>query len=218
MVINQYFDHTLLSPDANRLQIKELCEQAKAYEFYAVCVNSSYVSQAVEMLSGSNVKVAAVVGFPLGACSTDVKAFEAADACRKGASEIDMVIQIGRLKEGDTDYVQKDIAAVVKSAADYNASVKVILETCLLTEEEIICGCRLASNAGAAFVKTSTGFSSGGATKEHVALMKHTVGDSVKVKASGGIRTLQDALTMIEAGADRIGTSSGVKIMEEFLR
>lgn len=217
MVINQYFDHTLLSPDANSMQIKKLCEQAMAYKFYAVCVNSSYVSLASEKLSGSDVKIAAVVGFPLGACSTEAKAFEAADACRKGASEIDMVIQIGRLKEGDTDYVKADIEAVVKAAADYGAAVKVILETCLLTEEEIICGCKLAAEAGAAFVKTSTGFGKGGATEDHVALMKKTVGNSMKVKASGGIRTLQDALTMIEAGADRIGASVGVSIMEEYL-
>ena len=202
MVINRYFDHTLLSPDAGKLQIKKLCDQAKAYEFYAVCVNSSYVSLAAEALSGSDVKIAAVVGFPLGACSTEAKAFEAADACRKGAAEIDMVIQIGRLKDGDTDYVKDDIAAVVKAAADYKAAVKVILETCLLTEEEI--------------VKTSTGFSNGGATREHVALMKRTVGDSLKVKASGGIRSLQDALAMIEAGADRIGASASVEIMKEF--
>lgn len=216
MVINRYFDHTLLSPDAGKLQIKKLCDQAKAYEFYAVCVNSSYVSLAAEALSGSDVKIAAVVGFPLGACSTEAKAFEAADACRKGAAEIDMVIQIGRLKDGDTDYVKDDIAAVVKAAADYKAAVKVILETCLLTEEEIVCGCRLAAEAGAAFVKTSTGFSNGGATREHVALMKRTVGDSLKVKASGGIRSLQDALAMIEAGADRIGASASVEIMKEF--
>lgn len=218
MKLNQYFDHTLLKADATEAQIEALCSQAKAYGFYSVCVNSSYVSLAASLLSESDVKVAAVVGFPLGACTTGCKAFETEEACRAGAKEIDMVLNVGMLKSGNTDYVREDIAAVVSAAAASQAKVKVILETCLLTDEEVVLACRLAQQAGAAFVKTSTGFSSGGATVHHVQLMKKTVGETMKIKASGGIRTYTDVKKMIAAGADRIGASASVSIMEEAAR
>lgn len=218
MKLNRYFDHTLLKPDATKEQIETLCSQAKAYEFYSVCVNSAYVSLAASLLSDSDVKVAAVVGFPLGACTTNCKAFETEEACRAGAKEIDMVLNVGMLKSGNTDYVREDIAAVASAAAASDAKVKVILETCLLTDEEIVLACKLAQQAGAAFVKTSTGFSSGGATVHHVQLMKQTVGDTLKIKASGGIRTYADVKKMLAAGADRIGASASVSIMEEAAR
>jgi deoxyribose-phosphate aldolase len=214
--LNKYFDHTLLKPDATRDQILALCREAIVFDFYAVCVNSSFVADAVQALSQSNVKVAAVVGFPLGACTSATKAFEAAEACKAGADEIDMVIALGPLTSGEDELVRQDIAAVTRAAEPYGAKVKVILETCLLTDEEIIKGCRLAEAAGAHFVKTSTGFSTGGATTHHVELMKSCVGDRLQVKASGGIRTLEDTLAMIEAGADRIGASASAAIMKEF--
>lgn len=215
MDLNQYFDHTLLKADATKAQIIRLCEEAKAYHFYSVCVNSSYVKPAADQLAGSDIKVAAVVGFPLGACTTSAKAFETEDACKNGASEIDMVLHVGKLKDKDYAYVKEDIAAVVKAAASYSAIVKVIIETCLLSPEEIVTACELAKEAGAAFVKTSTGFSTGGAAAEDVALMKKTVGSTMQVKASGGIRTLADVRAMIEAGANRIGASASVRIMQE---
>lgn len=218
MDLNKYFDHTLLKADARREDIDKLCREAKDYGFYSVCVNSCYAGYAVRRLAESDVKVTAVVGFPLGAVSTEAKAFETACACRDGASEIDMVIQIGKLKDGDYDYVRKDIAEVVSTAERYNAIVKVILETCLLTDEEILKGCKLAEEAGAVFVKTSTGFSTGGATEAHVALMKKAVAGKLKVKASGGIRDLETVQKMINAGADRIGASAGVEIMKEAMR
>jgi len=214
--LNKYFDHTLLKPDATSGQIMKLCREAKKYDFYSVCVNSSYVPMAVRELADTDIKAAAVVGFPLGACTSAVKAFEAEEACRNGAEEVDMVLHIGRLKDGDFTYVEEDIHAVVSAAAKYGAGVKVILETCLLTSDEITAACRLAAAAGAAFVKTSTGFSSGGACAEDVALMKKTAGNTLKVKASGGIRTLADVLAMIDAGADRIGASASTQIMEEW--
>ncbi len=213
--LNKYFDHTLLKPDATSDQILKLCREAKKYDFYSVCVNASYVPMAARELEGTDIKVAAVVGFPLGACTSAVKAFEAEEACRNGASEVDMVLHIGRLKDGDFTYVEEDIRQVISAAAKYGAAVKVILETCLLTSDEITDACRLAMAVGAAFVKTSTGFSTGGASAADVALMRKTVGDTLKVKASGGIRTLADVLTMIDAGADRIGASASVQIMEE---
>lgn len=185
--LNKYFDHTLLKADAVPAQIEELCSEAAKYQFYSVCVNSCYVKLCSELLSGSPVKIAAVVGFPLGACTTSAKAFETEDACRDGAKEIDMVINIGALKSGNFDFVRDDIKAVVDTAAKYGAIVKVIIETCLLTDEEKVKACQLSEEAGAAFVKTSTGFSTGGATKEDVALMKSVVGDRLQVKASGGI-------------------------------
>jgi deoxyribose-phosphate aldolase len=211
--MNLYIDHTLLKPEATETDIKKLCAEAKEYRFYSVCVNSSYVESAARELSGSDTKVCAVVGFPLGAMELNSKAFEADQACLHGATEIDMVIHVGALKEGRFDYVVNDIAAVVSVAAEYEAKVKVILETCLLTKEEIIKACQLAVQAGADFVKTSTGFSTGGATAEDVALMRATVGSRAQVKASGGIRDIEKANEMIAAGADRLGTSASIAIV-----
>jgi len=211
--MNLYIDHTLLKPEATEADIKKLCSEAREYHFYSVCVNSSYVELASMELSGSQTKVCAVVGFPLGAMELNSKAFEADQACLHGATEIDMVIHVGALKEGRYDYVANDIAAVVSVAADYDAKVKVILETCLLTKEEIVKACELAVQAGADFVKTSTGFSTGGATVEDVALMRTTVGDRAQVKASGGIRDIEKAKEMIAAGADRLGTSASIAIV-----
>jgi len=213
--INRYFDHTLLKPEATESDIIKLCSEAKEYGFYAVCVNSCYVPLAKESLEGSDVKIASVVGFPLGTCSIAVKAFETDWACSEGAQEIDMVIHVGALKEQRYDYVRQDIATVVAVAMKYNASIKVILETCLLTDEEIVKACELSMEAGAAFVKTSTGFSKEGATAHHVSLMKETVGNDLGIKASGGIRDLAKAKEMIEAGADRIGASASVEIVKE---
>ena len=212
--LNKYFDHTLLKADALPAQIEKLCAEARQYDFYSVCVNGCHVANCRKLLTGSAVKVAAVVGFPLGACETSVKAFETERACADGASEVDMVINIGALKSGQLDAVRADIRAVVEAAASHGALVKVIIETCLLTDEEKVTACRLAEEGGAAFVKTSTGFSSGGATAEDVKLMRETVGDRLQVKASGGIRDLKTVLMMIEAGADRIGASASVSIME----
>ena len=215
MKLNQYFDHTLLKPEATTAQVQVLCEEAKEHNFYAVCVNSSMVSAASESLEGTDVKVAAVVGFPLGACTTSSKVFETEEACKAGATEIDMVLHLGKLKEGAWDYVYADIAAVVWAASHYNAIVKVILETCQLSDEEIVRACQVSEQAGAAFVKTSTGFSTGGATAHHVALMRQTVSEAVQVKASGGIRDYKTVMEMIEAGADRIGASASVAVMKE---
>jgi deoxyribose-phosphate aldolase len=212
--MNLYIDHTLLKPEATEADIKRLCGEAREYHFYSVCINSSYVELAAMELSGSQTKVCAVVGFPLGAMELNSKAFEADQACLHGATEIDMVIHVGALKEGRYDYVSNDIAAVVSVAADYDAKVKVILETCLLTKEEIIKACELAVQAGADFVKTSTGFSTGGATVEDVALMRATVGEKAQVKASGGIRDIEKAKEMIAAGADRLGTSASIAIVQ----
>ena len=214
MKLNKYIDHTLLKPEATEEQILKLCDEALEYDFYSVCVNSCYVPLAVDKLSGSDVKVAAVAGFPLGAMSTASKVFEAREAVEAGASEIDMVINVGALKEGRYEYVLHEIAALV----DVCPCLKVIIETCLLTDEEIVKACELAVEAGADFVKTSTGFSTGGATSEDVALMRETVGNKAKVKASGGIRTLADAEKFIELGADRLGCSAGVQIMKEYLK
>ncbi len=214
--LNKYFDHTLLKAEATEKEIKKLCEEAKQYEFYSVCVNGCYVPLAVEELKASEVKVAAVVGFPLGAMATEAKAFETDWVCNSGAKEVDMVINVGALKEGRYDYVKDDICAVVAMADEYDSTVKVILETCLLTDTEITKACELSMEAGAEFVKTSTGFSTGGATEHHVALMRKTVGEHTKVKASGSIRDLETTLKMIEAGADRIGASASVAIMNAF--
>ncbi|MGC2872230.1 deoxyribose-phosphate aldolase [Ihubacter sp. rT4E-8] len=215
MKINTYIDHTLLRPDASEADIANLCAEAISYQFSAVCVNSCYVSLAARLLSGTNISIASVIGFPLGAMSTASKAFEAEDACINGASEIDMVLNIGKLKDGDEAYVEADVRAVVKAAEKYGGSVKVILETCLLNDDEIIRACQLAEAAGAHFVKTSTGFSTGGAEARHVALMRSCVGNRLGVKASGGIRNLETVKTMIKAGANRIGASAGVTIMKE---
>ena len=215
MKLNQYFDHTLLKPEATTAQVQTLCAEAREHGFYAVCVNSSMVSTAYEAVKDSDVKIAAVVGFPLGACTTSSKVFETEEACKLGAKEIDMVLHVGKLKEGEWDYVHADIAAVVWAASHYGAIVKVILETCLLTDEEIVRACQVSAEAGAAFVKTSTGFGSGGATAHHVALMRQSVSEAVQVKASGGIRDYKTVMEMIEAGADRIGASASVAVMKE---
>ncbi|WP_160035739.1 deoxyribose-phosphate aldolase [Paenibacillus sp. An7] len=205
-------DHTLLKADARREDIIKLAEEAKEYGFASVCVNPGFVSTAYEVLKDTpQVKVCTVIGFPLGANTSEVKAYETKDAIANGATEVDMVINISALKDGNDDYVAADIKAVV-DAAKGKALTKVIIETCLLTEEEKVRACKLAVQAGADFVKTSTGFSTGGATKEDIALMRKTVGPDVGVKASGGVRSAEDALVMIEAGASRIGTSGGVAI------
>ncbi|WP_068783656.1 deoxyribose-phosphate aldolase [Paenibacillus phocaensis] len=206
-------DHTLLKADAGRAAIIKLAEEAKQYGFASVCVNPTWVKTAAEVLKDSPVKVCTVIGFPLGASAPEVKAFEAAHAIAEGAGEVDMVINIGALKDGDDDFVRRDIAGVVQSAAG-KALVKVIIETCLLTDEEIVRASKLSVEAGADFVKTSTGFSTGGATVEAVALMRKTVGPDVGVKASGGVRSLADAEAMIRAGATRLGTSAGVAIAQ----
>lgn len=213
--LNEYFDHTLLKSEATTEDIRKLCAEAVEYGFYSVCVNSCYVETAVEALTGSSVKVACVVGFPLGASLSEIKAGEAAMAASAGAAEIDMVLNVGAMKDGRYEDVRDDIVEVVESAAEFDAAVKVILETCLLTDSEIVRACQLAEEAGAAFVKTSTGFSSGGATAHHVRLMRETVGDRLQIKASGGIRDLNTVLEMIEAGADRIGASASVSIIKE---
>lgn len=207
-------DHTILKPEATQDMIVELCNEAMENNFAAVCVNPYYVSKCKEILKDSQVKIATVVGFPLGANTKEVKAFETKNAINNGAQEIDMVINIGALKDGDYHVVREDIEAVVEAAKD-KAIVKVIIETSLLTEEEKIKACELSKEAGADFVKTSTGFSTGGATVEDVRLMKSIVGDELEVKASGGVRDLDTAKKMIEAGATRLGTSSGVQISKE---
>jgi deoxyribose-phosphate aldolase len=204
-------DHTLLKAEATAADIERLCAEARRHRFHSVCVNSSHVPQAARLLQGSDVKTVAVVGFPLGAMSTAAKAFEARQAVRDGTTEIDMVLALGRLKSGDAKGVAEDIRAVVQAAQP--APVKVILETSLLTDAEKVLACQLAQQAGAAFVKTSTGFGSGGATEADVALMRRTVGAAMGVKASGGIRSREDALRMIRAGADRIGASTSVSIV-----
>lgn len=212
--LNKYIDHTLLKPDATKDEITKLCNEAKEFDFYSVCVNSRWVELAKSLLEGTDVKIAAVVGFPLGAMATKAKAYETEIACESGASEIDMVMDIGALKSKDFDAVRDDIKAVCDAAAKYGSIVKVILETGLLSKDEIVTACKLSEEAGAAFVKTSTGFGHGGAEIENVKLMRESVSDAVDVKASGGIRDKETALKMIEAGAGRIGTSSGIKIVE----
>jgi len=211
-------DHTLLKPEASREDIEKLCREAMQYGFYSVCVNPAYVRQAAALVRGSPVKVCAVVGFPLGAQAPEIKVLEARKAIRDGASEIDMVINVGALKSGDDVLVLRDIRGVVEVCLERQAICKVILETALLSEEEKIRACQLAMKAGAHFVKTSTGFGPGGATEEDVRLMRKTVGNKLGVKASGGIRSYEDALRMIAAGANRIGSSSSVKIIEEARR
>lgn len=212
MNIAGMIDHTLLRADATQEEITKLTAEAKQYGFASVCVNPAWVSYSKEQLSGTDVKVCTVIGFPLGASTSAVKAYETQDAIANGAAEVDMVINVGELKAGNDALVQQDIEAVVKAASG-KAIVKVIIETCLLTDDEKVRACKLAVQAGADFVKTSTGFSKGGATKEDVALMKNTVGDQAEVKASGGVRSLEDVKLMIEAGATRIGASSGVSIV-----
>jgi len=214
MNIAKYIDHTNLKSYATKEDIIKLCEEAKKYGFYAVCVNPYRVKLAKEHLKGTDIKVASVIGFPLGATPTEVKVFEAKKALENGADELDMVINIGALKDKNYEYVKKDIEDVTKVAHEKGAIVKVIIETCYLSEEEKEIACKLAMEAGADFVKTSTGFGTEGATIEDVKLMRKVVGDKLGVKAAGGIRTYEEALAMINAGANRIGTSSGVKIIE----
>ena len=204
-----YIDHTLLKPIATKADILKLCEEAKQYHFASVCVNPCWVSLCAEVLKGSGVNVCTVIGFPLGANTSEIKAEEAALAIKQGAKEVDMVINIGALKEGNIDYVYQDILAVRK--ASKGKILKVIIETSYLTDEEKKTVCKLAAKAGADFVKTSTGFSNAGATVEDVKLMKEASG--IKVKASGGVRTKEDAIKMIEAGACRLGASAGIKIV-----
>lgn len=207
-------DHTLLKPDATADQIAQLCYEARKYEFASVCVNPTHVKLCADLLKGSQVDVCTVIGFPLGASAPDVKAFEAETAIHDGATEIDMVINIGALKARDHDLVAKDINAVVRTAHAHGVIVKVIIETSLLSEEEKVTACLLSKEAGADFVKTSTGFAGGGATVEDVALMRRVVGPEMGVKASGGVKTFADAQEMVAAGATRIGASAGVKIVQ----
>ncbi len=208
-----YMDHTLLKANASKEQILEICREAKQYHFASVCVNSYWIALAAKELEGTDISPCCVVGFPLGAMLTSAKVRETRDAVAAGAKEIDMVLNIGAVKSGDWDAVKEDIAAV--NAAKGSAKLKVILETCLLTDKEKVKACEISKETGADFVKTSTGFSVGGATAADVALMRRTVGEVMGVKASGGIRTLEDALDMIEAGASRLGVSAGVQIVEE---
>lgn len=212
--IARLIDHTLLKPETTPEQVRQLCREACQWGFRAVCINPVYVPLAAGELAGSSVNVCTVIGFPLGATTTRVKAYEAAEAMAAGAGEIDMVLAIGALKAGEYRWVREDIMAVV-SAVEGRGLVKVILETGLLTDEELGAACLLAQEAGAHFVKTSTGMGPGGATARHVTLMRQAVGTTMGVKASGGIRTLETLRSMVRAGADRIGTSSGVAIMQE---
>ena len=208
----KFIDHTILKADATAETVDRICDEAKKYGFYSVCVNSCWTARCAENLKGSDVKLAVVVGFPLGAMAREAKAAEAGWAVSQGANEIDMVLNVGALKDGDYDFVESDIRAVV-DACEGQALVKVILETCLLNDEEKLKACELSVNAKAGFVKTSTGFSTGGATVEDIKLMRKAVGPDIGVKASGGVRTKEDALNMIEAGATRLGASAGVAIV-----
>jgi deoxyribose-phosphate aldolase len=212
--IARMIDHTLLKPDATPDQIAQLCYEARKYEFASVCVNPTHVKLCAQLLRGSPVKVCTVIGFPLGASSTEVKVFETETALRDGASEIDMVINIGAVKAKDHDLVAKDINGVVRMAHAAGALVKVIIETALLTNEEKEVASLLAKEAGADFVKTSTGFSSGGATAEDIALIRRTIGPEMGIKAAGGVKSYEDAQKMVFAGATRIGASAGVKIVQ----
>jgi deoxyribose-phosphate aldolase len=214
-VLAGMIDHTILKPDATPQEVEAICKEALEYNFASVCVNPSYVTLVSERLSNSTVKVCAVIGFPLGATTTGSKVYEAEEAISNGAQEVDMVINVGRLKAGDVRFVEEDIRAVVAAAHARSTIVKVIIETCLLTENEKEEACSIAKRAGSDFVKTSTGFNKGGATPADVALMRRIVGASMGVKASGGVRSYADAVLMIENGATRIGTSSGVKIVQE---
>ncbi len=214
MILNQYIDHTLLKPEATLTQIEKLCAEAKENQFAAVCVNSYYVKKCVALLAGSNVKVCTVVGFPLGASTMETKRFEAMKAVAEGAKEIDMVMNVSAVKSGDWQYVQDDMSSLAQVCHQQGAILKVILETCLLTEDEKKRACEIAVRANVDFVKTSTGFSTGGATVEDVMLMRSVVGPKIGVKASGGIRDAETAMKMIEAGATRLGCSAGVEIVK----
>ena len=212
MGLNKYIDHTILKATASSSDIKKLCEEAIEHEFYSVCVNGCYVSDAKHLLQGTDVKVAAVVGFPLGAMTTAAKVFEAKEAVENGASEIDMVINIAKLKDGEFEFVENEIRQIKEAIGDN--VLKVIIETCYLTDEEKVKACELSLVAKADFVKTSTGFGTGGATYEDVKLMKSVVGDNAKVKASGGVRDKETAQKYVNLGAERLGTSSGIEIVK----
>src|SRR5574337_794396 len=212
MNLNKYIDHTVLKADTPKAKVQQIIDEAIQYDFMSVCINPTWVSFAAEKLAATDVKVCTVIGFPLGANTSTVKAFEAAEAIKNGADEVDMVINISAAKDGDWDLVESDIQAVVDASKD--VTTKVIIETSLLTDEEKVKACQAAVRAGADFVKTSTGFSTAGATVADIALMRQTVGPDVGVKASGGVRSFADAQAMIEAGATRLGTSNGVDIMK----
>ena len=212
MGLNKYIDHTILKATASSADVQKLCAEAIEHEFYSVCVNGCYVADAKHLLQGTDVKVAAVVGFPLGAMTTAAKVFEAKEAVENGASEIDMVINVAKLKDGEVDYVENEIR-LIKEAIGNNI-LKVIIETCYLTDEEKVKACELSLAAKADFVKTSTGFGTGGATYEDVKLMKSVVGDNAKVKASGGVRDKETAQKYVDLGVERLGTSSGIEIVK----
>ena len=212
MGLNKYIDHTILKATASSTDVQKLCEEAIEHEFYSVCVNGCYVADAKHLLQGTDVKVAAVVGFPLGAMTTASKVFEAKEAIENGASEIDMVINVAKLKDGEFDYVENEIRLIKEAIG--NSVLKVIIETCYLTDEEKVKACELSLVAKADYVKTSTGFGTGGATYEDVKLMKSVVGDNAKVKASGGVRDKGTAQKYVDLGAERLGTSSGIEIVK----
>ena len=212
MGLNKYIDHTILKATASSSDVQKLCEEAIEHEFYSVCVNGCYVADAKQLLQGTDVKVAAVVGFPLGAMTTAAKVFEAKEAVENGASEIDMVINVAKLKDGEFEYVENEILQIKEAIGDN--VLKVIIETCYLTDEEKVKACELSLAAKADFVKTSTGFGTDGATYEDVKLMKSVVGDNAKVKASGGVRDKETAQKYIDLGAERLGTSSGIDIVK----
>lgn len=212
MGLNKYIDHTILKATASSSDVKKLCEEAIEHEFYSVCVNGCYVADAKHLLKGTDVKVAAVVGFPLGAMTTAAKVFEAKDAVENGASEIDMVINVAKLKDGEFEFVKNEIRQIKEAIGDN--VLKVIIETCYLTDEEKVKACELSLAAKADFVKTSTGFGTDGATYEDVKLMKSVVGDNAKVKASGGVRDKETAQKYVDLGAERLGTSSGIDIVK----
>ena len=212
MGLNKYIDHTILKATASSVDVQKLCAEAIEHEFYSVCVNGCYVADAKHLLQGTDVKVAAVVGFPLGAMTTAAKVFEAKEAVENGASEIDMVINVAKLKDGEFDYVENEIRQIKEAIGDN--VLKVIIETCYLTDEEKVKACELSLAAKADFVKTSTGFGTGGATYEDVKLMKSVVGDNAKVKASGGVRDKETAQKYVDLGAEGLGTSSGIEIVK----
>ncbi len=211
MELNKYIDHTNLKQDMSEQDLIKLVNEAKEYDFFSICINPCWVKQASELLAGSNTKVCSVIGFPLGANTTNIKVLEAKEAIENGASEIDMVINVSKLKDKDYEYVYNEIKKIKEAIGDN--VLKVIIEACLLTDEEKTIACQIIMKAGADFVKTSTGMSTGGATVEDVKLFKEVVGDTTLIKAAGGVRTYEDAINMIEAGANRIGTSGGVKIV-----
>ena len=216
MKFNKLFDHTNLKPDAKKEDIVKLCNEAKKYDFASVCVNPGFIPLASECLKGSDVKVCTVIGFPLGANSTETKVFEAVDAKKAGAEEVDMVINISRAKDHDYLYIKEEIAAIKKAIGD--TLLKVIIETCLLTDEEKVEVCKVAKEAKADYVKTSTGFSKAGANPHDIALMRKTVGSELGVKASGGVHYLSEVNDLVAAGASRIGASASVAIMEEYVK